>query len=153
MLVRNASLPPMFVPQMADAGRRLTGRGEPGLLAERYMPQFRTVPAAIAACDGVIDLMAAVFSIDSRALRSPSRSATDIARVRQIGMYVAHVTLGMRMGDVATGFSRRKSTVVHACHLIEDMREDREFDRVVAKVEEIVRIAFSLAVPGVVHER
>ena len=138
---------------MADAGRRLSGEGAPCLLADRCLPQIAGQEAAIAACDGVIDLMAAVFSLDSRVLRAPNRSATDIARVRQIGMYVAHVTLGLRMADVATGFSRRKSTVVHACHLIEDMREAPDFDRVVAKVEEIVRIAFSLSVPGGIHGR
>ena len=99
---------------------------------------------AVALCDGVIDLMAVLFSTCGRQLRSPKRYGRSVARVRQIGMYIAHVTLGMRMRDVATGFGRDKSTVVHACHVIEDMRDDAEFDELVARTERIVRIAFRL---------
>lgn len=143
MLVHPQSLPPSGgTPAMpvASAGHAACH----GRNSERRLPEISGEAASIAACDGIIDLLAAFFSVNSRLLRSSSRSAHDIARVRQIGMYVAHVTLGLRMADVAAGFSRKKSTVVHACHLIEDMREDIEFDRVVGRAEEIVSIAFSL---------
>ena len=103
---------------------------------------------AIAICDGVIDLMAAMFSISGKQLRSPRRQRRSVARVRQIGMYVAHVTLRMRMADIAIGFGRDKSTVTHACHVIEDLREDAEFNAVVAKAEEITRVAFLLQLGG-----
>ena len=99
---------------------------------------------AVAMCDGVIDLLAALFSVSGKHLHSPKRHGRSIARVRQVGMYVAHVTLGMRMVDVATGFGRDKSTVMYACHLIEDLRDDLEFNRIVAKAEQITRIAFCL---------
>lgn len=99
---------------------------------------------AVAMCDGVIDLLAVLFSVSGKHLRSPKRHGRSVARVRQVGMYVAHVTLGMRMIDVATGFGRDKSTVMYACHLIEDLRDDLEFNQIVAKAEEITRIAFRL---------
>ena len=99
---------------------------------------------AVAMCDGLIDLLAVLFSVSGKHLRSPKRHGRSIARVRQIGMYIAHVTLGMRMIDVATGFARDKSTVMYACHLIEDLRDDMEFNQIVAKAEDITRIAFRL---------
>ncbi|WP_424993550.1 helix-turn-helix domain-containing protein [Oceaniradius stylonematis] len=99
---------------------------------------------AVAVCDGLIDLIAVLFSVSGRHLRSPKRHGRAIARVRQIGMYIAHTTLGMRMVDVATGFGRNKSTVMYACHLVEDMRDDLEFNQIVARVEQIVRAAFHL---------
>ncbi len=146
MLVHEKPFPPLFMPKMAPAGRRLSGNGDPVREPSRRPQAIDGEAAAIAACDGVIDLLASVFSVCGRQLRAPNRSATDIARIRQIGMYVAHVTLGVKMADVAAGFARNKSTVVHACHLIEDMREDADFDRIIAKVEEIVRIAFSIGI-------
>lgn len=100
--------------------------------------------AAIAACDGIIDLLAIFFNVSGRQLRSAGRTALPIARVRQIGMYIAHVTLGMKMTAVGAGFGRDKSTVVHACHTIEDMRDDEEFDAIVARVEWLIAVAFSL---------
>jgi len=100
--------------------------------------------SAVAACDGIIDLLAVFFNVSGRRLRSAGRASLPIARVRQIGMYIAHVTLGMKMTAVGAGFGRDKSTVVHACHTIEDMRDDEDFDRIVARVERLVRVAFSL---------
>jgi hypothetical protein len=57
-------------------------------------------------------------------------------------MYVTHVTLGLKMTEVAKGFGRDRSTIVHACHLIEDMRDQVEFDRIVGVVERIALAAF-----------
>ncbi len=96
-------------------------------------------------CDGVIDLMSALFATSGRQLREPGRGGRAVSRVRQIGMYVAHVTLGLRMVEIAAGFGRDKSTVVHACHMIEDLRDDEDFDRVVAKAEHVTRVAFSVS--------
>ncbi len=96
----------------------------------------------ISICDGITDILAACFSVPSRDLRSRDRIHTSICRVRQIGMYVAHVALGLSMTEVAKGFGRDRSTVVHSCHLIEDMRDELEFDRIVGVFERITHAAF-----------
>lgn len=93
-------------------------------------------------CDGMIDILSICFSVPGREIRQMGRSATAIARVRQIGMYVCHVAIGMTMQEVAIGFQRDRSTVVHACHLIEDMRDDSDFDILVGTVERIALAAF-----------
>lgn len=99
---------------------------------------------AVEACDTVIDLLAVFFNVSGRQLRSPKRTSAAISRVRQVGMYVAHVSLGIKMAMVGTGFGRDRSTVMHACHTIEDLREDDDFDLVVARFDMLVQVAFTL---------
>ncbi|KXF78294.1 hypothetical protein ATN84_00370 [Paramesorhizobium deserti] len=96
----------------------------------------------IEVCDAFIDILAAYFGVPGSELRSCDRCRRDIARVRQIGMYVAHTLFGMTMTEVARGFARDRSTVMHACHLIEDMREDREFDAILAAFERLSAATF-----------
>lgn len=99
---------------------------------------------AIALCDSLIDITAALFGISSRELRQigPARPCLEVARIRQLAMYVAHVTLRLSMKDVGIGFGRDRTTVTHACHLIEDLRDDIEFDRMVVMTEKIASAAF-----------
>jgi chromosomal replication initiation ATPase DnaA len=93
-------------------------------------------------CEAMIDIAAALFNVSSRDLRRPGRSSLGIARVRQIAMYVAHTALGLSMSEVGRGFGRERTTVLHACHLVEDLRDDAEFDRHVALTERIAVAAF-----------
>ncbi|MCV0396153.1 MAG: chromosomal replication initiator DnaA [Rhizobiaceae bacterium] len=93
-------------------------------------------------CEGVIDICAALFSISGRELRRTGRSGNDVSRVRQIAMYVAHTQLGLTMRQVGRGFGRDRTTVLYACHLIEDMRDDEDFDRILSTTERITRAAF-----------
>jgi hypothetical protein len=93
-------------------------------------------------CDCIIDILSGFFNVSGRDLRSHSRCERSVARVRQIGMYAAHVALSLSMSEVGRAFGRDRSTVNHACHLIEDMRDEPEFDRVVQTVENILRAAF-----------
>lgn len=94
------------------------------------------------ACDGVIDIAAALFGVSGKELREPGRSLLSVARVRQIAMYVTHVELGLSMKDVGQGFGRDRTTVLHACHQIEDLRDDVEFDAMVSRMEKVVAAAF-----------
>ncbi len=99
-------------------------------------------------CECLIDIAAALFSVSSKELRRPGRSADPVCRVRQIAMYVAHVVLRLTQGEVGRGFGRERTTVVHACHTIEDLRDDAEFDRVVSMVERIAEVAFRIRLDG-----
>lgn len=97
---------------------------------------------AMAVCECVIDIVAALFNVSGKELRAPGRTGLEVARVRQIGMYVAHVCLRLPMSDVGKGFGRDRTTVLHACHVIEDLRDEPEFDRVVSMTERITEAAF-----------
>ncbi|OCX15156.1 chromosomal replication initiator DnaA [Mesorhizobium hungaricum] len=87
-------------------------------------------------------MTAALFSVSSRELRKAQRTSAPVTRVRQIAMYVAHVVLQFTQGEIGRAFGRDRTTVVHACHLIEDMRDDAEFDHLVLVVERIAYAAF-----------
>ncbi len=102
----------------------------------------------VAISEGMIDILAACFSVSSKELRSQERATACISRIRQVGMYISHVALGLNMKEVAIGFCRDRSTVVHACHLIEDLRDDPDFDKICATVERIACAAFSPVIAG-----
>jgi len=93
-------------------------------------------------CERVMVLSAAIFNVSGNDLRRTGLSTTSVARVREIGMYVAHVILGLTMTAIGRGFGRDRTTVQHACHLVEDMRDDEEFDQIVKMVENITAAAF-----------
>jgi chromosomal replication initiation ATPase DnaA len=95
------------------------------------------------ACDSIVDLAAAFFNVPGRELRQPGRSTVDVTRVRQIAMYLAHVMLALPMRDVGKAFGKDRTTVVHACHLVEEMRDDAELDAVVCRLERVVAVALS----------
>ncbi|TCD14097.1 helix-turn-helix domain-containing protein [Oricola cellulosilytica] len=126
------------------AGTRGWEEGVPDTSFEEYGSvgrQCRRYEQALELCEGLIDLLSVFYDVSSRQLRSERRTSEPVCRVRQIGMYVAHVTFGMKMDWVADGFRRDRSTVVHACHAIEDLRDDEDFDILVARTEKLAMIA------------
>lgn len=122
-----------------------TGRGSFGDLPEPPEPLIRDKrrdERIMAACECVIDIAAAFFSVLGRDLRSPKRGQGDAGRVRQIAMYVANSVLGLSPTEIGRAFGRNHSTVVHACQLVERLRDDREFDAIVHRFELIAQAAF-----------
>lgn len=65
--------------------------------------------------------------------------------VRQIAMYVCHVALQISMSDIGEAFGRDRTTVGHACHVVEDRRDDLAFDEFVSAVERIVTAVFGVS--------
>ncbi len=94
-------------------------------------------------CDALIDLLSAYFAVSGAELRSPLRCRREVAQVRQLGMYLAHTSFGMVMSEVAVGFARDRTTVMYACHLVEDRRDDEDYDAIVSKLEKMVGLGFS----------
>lgn len=62
--------------------------------------------------------------------------------VRQISMYVCHVVLQISLKDIGYAFGRDRTTVSHACHVVEDRRDDPAFDDFVASVERVITSVF-----------
>jgi hypothetical protein len=107
-----------------------------------WRPSGKRDEEIIELCECMIDVTAALFSVSSKDMRKTGRTPVEVSRVRQIAMYVTHVVLGLSMNEVGRGFQRERTTVLHACHLIEDMRDDREFDRIIAMTERVAAAAF-----------
>lgn len=57
--------------------------------------------------------------------------------IRQIAMYVCHVQLGIPMSDIGPCFGRDRTTVGHACQVVEDRRDEPAFDEFVATLERL----------------
>lgn len=105
-----------------------------------YPASKKTDERMMSECEAVIDIVSAFFNVSGKDIRNPTRSPAPVARVRQIGMYAAHTVLQIPMKEVGCGFARDRTTVQHAVNLVEDWREDREFDGIVDQVERLVRV-------------
>ena len=77
----------------------------------------------------VIDpAVGAVFEVDIGDLQSATRGSPRAAFARQVAMYLAHVVCGLSLTEVGTLFARDRTTVSHACSVVEDRRDDPELD-------------------------
>jgi hypothetical protein len=114
-------------------------QGSPGF--EGPAPKRRD-ERTMALCEGMIDIAAALYSVPSRELRRSGRSPLGVARVRQIAMYTAHTTLRVSMREVGRAFGRDRSTVAHACRMVEELRDDKEFDKLLSITERVALAAF-----------
>lgn len=82
--------------------------------------------------------VAQVFGVRHIDLDRPTRGRKRVALARQVSMYLAHVVCGYKLGDVGSLFARDRTTVAHACEVVEDRRDDPTFDRVVELLERVV---------------
>ena len=94
-------------------------------------------PANLELCECMLDIAAAMFNVCGRELRKPGRSSQAVSRVRQIAMYICHVVLGIGMRDIGAGFGRDRTTVLYACQVVEDLRDDEESERLIAALEKV----------------
>jgi chromosomal replication initiation ATPase DnaA len=83
--------------------------------------------------------MARTFAVRSRDLWSQTRGRPAVAFARQVAMYLAHVAFGLTLTEVGHVFARDRTTVAHACSLIEDLRDDLTFDRSLDLLEGVLR--------------
>ena len=74
-------------------------------------------------------------------IASNSRRSKAAARARQIAIYLAHVNFNWPLIRVAFAFDRDRTTCGHACHRIEDMRENAAFDAKMTVLEACVKQA------------
>ena len=49
------------------------------------------------------------------------------------------------MRDIGHAFGRDRTTVGHACHVVEDRRDDAAFDNFVSAIERIATAVFGLS--------
>lgn len=68
--------------------------------------------------------------------------------VRQIAMYVCHVELGIPMSDIGPCFGRDRTTVGHACQVVEDRRDEPAFDEFVAALQRLAGGIFNVVKGG-----
>jgi chromosomal replication initiation ATPase DnaA len=85
-------------------------------------------------------VVAAGFDVEEALLRLPSRGYATIALARQAAMYLAHVVCRLSKADVGRMFERDRTTVHHACLVVEQRRDNARFDAAIDHLERVVRI-------------
>ncbi len=84
--------------------------------------------------------VAPAFDVGRTQLWTRTRGGPDAAFARQVAMYLAHVGGGLNYTEVGRLFARDRTTVAHACGLIEDRRENASFDRAIELLEGAMRL-------------
>ena len=51
---------------------------------------------------------------------------------------MAHVGCGLTLTEVGRQFGRDRTTVAHACEVVEERREDQDFDQMIELLEQSV---------------
>jgi chromosomal replication initiation ATPase DnaA len=88
-----------------------------------------------------------VFMVAGTDLWSGTRGRPRVAFARQVAMYLAHVACGLTLTEVGQIFRRDRTTVAHACNLVEDLRDDPRFDRSLELLEGVLRLLSPVPVP------
>jgi chromosomal replication initiation ATPase DnaA len=78
-------------------------------------------------------------------MQEKSRGLKDVAFARQVAMYLMHVTFGGTYQDAGAPLGRERTTVAYACSLVEDCRDEIEFDRKLTMLEESLERLWALA--------
>jgi chromosomal replication initiation ATPase DnaA len=88
-----------------------------------------TIRCRVAAC------VIAEFGVTADELAFGSRGSPRAALARQAAMYLCHVGFALSFEGIGRLFRRDRTTVAHACRVIEERREDARFDRRIAALE------------------
>jgi chromosomal replication initiation ATPase DnaA len=76
----------------------------------------------------VLSLVCCSLGISLAKATRPSREP-QAKLARRAAMYVTHVAFGMSTARVGSAFGRDRTTVSHACQLMEKWRDEPRFDR------------------------
>jgi len=94
-------------------------------------------------------VVAYAFGVSEKEMDAMTRRSATAAFGRQVAMYLAHISFEMSLSRVASAFGRDRTTVSHACHLIEDRRDDPKFDLKLDGLEGLLRAAPDPAITSV----
>lgn len=90
--------------------------------------------------DVIEGTVAGVFGVDPERLRQPTRGRAGVALARQVAMYIAHVGYGLSLTEVGDLFERDRTTVAHACGVVEQRRDDTCFDEAMQLLDLVIRV-------------
>ena len=94
-------------------------------------------------------MVAAAFSISSDQLLGRDRGNRRTIRARQIAMYLLRTSLSMRLCRIAEVYGRDRTTIAHACSVVEDLRDRPDFDSRMMELEKTLEMVVGFAVHGV----
>lgn len=108
------------------------------LMPSVLRPQNRKLaPARVLAIgrETIETTVAAAYSVPFGEMQTRSRGRAPVALARQVAMYLAHVALGLNYSATGRLFDRDRTTVAHACRIVEDRRDDPYTDDLLCALE------------------
>lgn len=95
-------------------------------------------------CDLVIKLVSTLERVLPQELTGNSRGRAEVCLARQMAMYLMHTVFSVPYHRVAEYLKRDRTTVAHACRLVEDLRDNEEFDKRLEAMENLLVSARAL---------
>lgn len=86
----------------------------------------------------IVARVAAAWEVPARDLRAGRKGSRRAVQARQVAIYLAVVGLERTRKGVAPFFRRHPSVVGHAVRVVEDLRDDPEFDAALAELEALL---------------
>ncbi len=124
-----------------------TGPGKKGPVTRKRQARSRknmNLPSTGISENGLKSLLAGVvaaaFDLPVYEITSPSRCRAPVAFARQVAIYLAHVGLGLSFTDTGRVFRRDRTTVAHACKIVEERRDDACLDACLDYLEAALRL-------------
>lgn len=74
------------------------------------------------------NIVASVFDVRVQDIDCTRRCCSKVALARQVAMYLARTGLGLSLPAVGRLFDRDRTTVSHACQVVEDLRDEARMD-------------------------
>ena len=96
-------------------------------------------------CEVLEALVASAFAMSLAELRAKSRRGAAVAFARQTAMYLAHVALGLSFSEIGRAFGRDRTTVAHACRVVEERRDDSRIDTLLSRLERAWQVLAAIA--------
>ena len=105
---------------------------------QRSLPQ-RSYRDAV--CDLTEKTVSLALTVPLAQLQARTRMTQEVALARQIAMYLCHTTFSLPLTEVGMHFHRDRTTVSHACNLVEDKRDQMSFDILICQLEALLNNA------------
>jgi chromosomal replication initiation ATPase DnaA len=87
-----------------------------------------------------------IYAIGASEMQGTTRGRPRAARARQIAVHLARSVFALSHGQLAVEFGRDRSTISHACNLIDRLRsQDGEFDSTLRWMEAHLRRVTGIA--------
>ena len=95
-------------------------------------------------CQWVAFCVARDYGLDLVTLFAPTRGAPRAAFARQVAMYLVRIGFEVSFETISRVFGRDRTTVSHACHVVEDGRDDIWLDCRLEALELFCRSGFEV---------
>ena len=117
---------------------------------DRNVGNLRLGDSGLALVETVV---AAAFAVRVSELWAPTRRAAPVAFARQTAIYLAHTVMGLNYSAIARAVGRDRTTVAHACRVLEQRRDDPAIDAIVGRLEHAIDERIGACAPRPGHRR